>query len=439
MTVLDDLLITAPRRPKTPPPAPAVVEPTPERDNSRVEALLESIRETLANLRLSEPPPNPTADGRGDAIELVVEAINNVPTGASADDIAAAIASRLPSWEPPAPADLSVLDRLADSLQTLDFRLKGIGAGSGGGGSVNFSQQALASLADLAGGGASGGLTDDELRAAPVDVIVTGGATGLTDDELRATPVPVSGTVSVTEPVTIDGTVALDAGTLAALETVSITGTVTVDSELTTKDFDSGAGTENVAVTGLVVPASGGSAAITGDAANGLDVDVTRLPALVAGTAVIGKVGIDQTTPGTTNLVALAANQSVNLAQVNAGTTVASVTGVQDVMPRKRTGSTGLSPIYYSVRLAAKATTTVTSSTAYLQCVVITTSNAGNAMSITLQDKQGTAVIMYTVTSAVVGTITIPFSEPVVMTSGIDIVIGGTTAGVVNIFLTYWQ
>lgn len=36
-----------------------------------------------------------------------------------------------------------------------------------------------------------------------------------------------------------------------------------------------------------------------------------------AGSAVIGKVGIDQTTPGTTNLVALAANQSVNVAQIN--------------------------------------------------------------------------------------------------------------------------
>lgn len=44
-------------------------------------------------------------------------------------------------------------------------------------------------------------------------------------------------------------------------------------------------------------------ALIGGDAANGLDVDVTRLPALVAGAAIIGKVGIDQTTPGTTNLV----------------------------------------------------------------------------------------------------------------------------------------
>lgn len=36
-----------------------------------------------------------------------------------------------------------------------------------------------------------------------------------------------------------------------------------------------------------------------------------------AGSAVVGKVGIDQTTPGTTNLVALAANQSVNAAQIN--------------------------------------------------------------------------------------------------------------------------
>lgn len=39
--------------------------------------------------------------------------------------------------------------------------------------------------------------------------------------------------------------------------------------------------------------------------------------ALPVGANVIGKVSIDQTTPGTTNLVALAANQSVNVAQIN--------------------------------------------------------------------------------------------------------------------------
>lgn len=46
-----------------------------------------------------------------------------------------------------------------------------------------------------------------------------------------------------------------------------------------------------------------GGALIGGDATNGLDVDVTRMSALVAGSAIIGKVGIDQTTPGTSNLV----------------------------------------------------------------------------------------------------------------------------------------
>lgn len=54
---------------------------------------------------------------------------------------------------------------------------------------------------------------------------------------------------------------------------------------------------------------------------------LSTLPALVAGSAIIGKVGIDQTTPGTTNLVALAANQSVNQTQVN-GVAVSTGNGV---------------------------------------------------------------------------------------------------------------
>ena len=52
----------------------------------------------------------------------------------------------------------------------------------------------------------------------------------------------------------------------------------------------------------LVDGTENGTAGIPGDAANGLDVDVTRLPALAAGANVIGS---------------LAANQSVNAAQIN--------------------------------------------------------------------------------------------------------------------------
>lgn len=92
-----------------------------------------------------------------------------------------------------------------------------------------------------------------------------------------------------------------------------------------------------------------------GDIPNGLDVDVTRLSSLVAGTAIIGKVGIDQTTPGTTNLVALAANQSVNVAQMS-GIAIAMNTGTRstgtqrvtiatdDVVPASQSGTWTVQP-----------------------------------------------------------------------------------------------
>lgn len=65
-----------------------------------------------------------------------------------------------------------------------------------------------------------------------------------------------------------------------------------------------------------VITAAG--ALIGGDATNGLDVDITRNAALVAGSAIIGKVGIDQTTPGTTNAV----TPSGSVAHDAAGTSV---------------------------------------------------------------------------------------------------------------------
>lgn len=61
-----------------------------------------------------------------------------------------------------------------------------------------------------------------------------------------------------------------------------------------------------------VITAAG--ALVGGDATNGLDVDVTRMAALVAGAAVIGKVGIDQTTPGTTDSVSVATAQGAGAA-----------------------------------------------------------------------------------------------------------------------------
>lgn len=85
---------------------------------------------------------------------------------------------------------------------------------------------------------------------------------------------------------------------------------------------------------------------------------------LVAGSAIIGKVGIDQTTPGTTNLVALAANQSVNMTQlagvaVSAGNGV-SGTGVQRVtLASDSTGQVAIAAGAATIGSIASITTSI--------------------------------------------------------------------------------
>jgi hypothetical protein len=77
----------------------------------------------------------------------------------------------------------------------------------------------------------------------------------------------------------------------------------------------------------LVDGTADSTAKISGDATNGLDVDVTRLPALTAGTAYVGKVRL---TDGTTDATVrdLAANDALNVAIVDgAGNQVTSFGG----------------------------------------------------------------------------------------------------------------
>lgn len=77
----------------------------------------------------------------------------------------------------------------------------------------------------------------------------------------------------------------------------------------------------------LVDGTADSTAKIPGDATNGLDVDVTRLPALVAGSANIGKI---QLTDGTSDATVrnLAANDALNVAIVDgAGNQVTSFAG----------------------------------------------------------------------------------------------------------------
>ncbi len=111
----------------------------------------------------------------------------------------------------------------------------------------------------------TGPLTDTQLRASPVPVSGTVTATGgLTDTQLRATPVPVSGTVTASGPLT---------DTQLRATPVPVSGTVTASGPLTDTQLR----------------------------ASAVPVSLATAPALVAGSAIIGKVGIDQTTLGTTN------------------------------------------------------------------------------------------------------------------------------------------
>jgi hypothetical protein len=108
---------------------------------------------------------------------------------------------------------------------------------------------------------------------------------------------------------------------------------------------------------------------------------VTTLPALVAGTAVVGKVGIDQTTPGTTNLVALAANQSVNVAQI-AGTTAATGSGAMTAGTQRVAMATD-SPGVIAVGTAGTASTNVVTTQGIAAMTPLTTQLAetGNLVS----------------------------------------------------------
>jgi hypothetical protein len=127
-----------------------------------------------------------------------------------------------------------------------------------------LSIQGIASMTPIQVGDNSGSLTVDD-----------GGTTLSVDD--GGGVLTVDGTVTVQDgggSLTVDGTVAVTDGG----------GSLTVDGTVTVID-------------------GGGSVTVDG------------IVSLATGSAIIGRVGIDQTTPGTTNLVALAANQSVNVTQ----------------------------------------------------------------------------------------------------------------------------
>ena len=129
----------------------------------------------------------------------------------------------------------------------------------------------------------------------------------------------------------VDVNIAASAATLTvASHAVTNAGTFAVQADafpatVHSADYDTGAGTDTTLTFGLAVPAAGGAAVITGDATNGLDVDVTR----VQGTVTVDGSAVTQpvSNAGLTELAA-AINASsqldINIAASAATLTVAS-------------------------------------------------------------------------------------------------------------------
>jgi hypothetical protein len=168
-------------------------------------------------------------------------------------------------------------------------------------------QTLLTTIAGLLGDplAVTGPLTDAELRASAVPV-----SGPLTDTQLRATAVPVSITGGATEAKQDTQITAIGATSDAAAEgsnNGSIIGVLKALRGLlaaTAAALADGMGNPTTGKIGAFLMTWNGTGwdRAPGTTANGIDVDVTRLPALVAGSATIGAVNLAQYTPSSGNL-----------------------------------------------------------------------------------------------------------------------------------------
>lgn len=236
-------------------------------------------------------------------------------------------------------------------------------------------------------GAGGGGLTDAELRASPVAV-----SGPLTDAQLRASAVPVSAaslplptgaaTAALqTQPDVDIGDVTVNNASGAAAvniqdggNSITIDGTVSVSGSVDTELPAAAALADTTAnpttpLVGVANEMFNGTTwdRMRGDITNGLDVDVTRLPALVAGTANIGDVDVLtvpaplSTTGGGTEATALRvtlANDSTGLISIDDNGGSLTVDGTVTANPATSAGKT---LTYVNINQGAAGTTVLAS------------------------------------------------------------------------------
>lgn len=160
---------------------------------------------------------------------------------------------------------------------------------------------------------------------------------------------------------------------------------------------------------------AGGAAKVDGSGVT-QPVSIATAPALVASTAVIGKVGIDQTTPGTTNLVSIGTNGTVAIGTaLPAGTALLGKVGIDQTTP----GTTNLVSIgtngTVAINAALPAGTNLLGKTGIDQTTPGTTNKVSIGSDGTVTLLAGTAVVGNVLTPFV--TVTTTFNRPANVTT----------------------
>lgn len=96
----------------------------------------------------------------------------------------------------------------------------------------------------------------------------------------------------------------------------------------------------------------------------------------------------------------------------------------------------------HHARITDKSTTTIASQSRVLRRIIVVCSNAGTSWTLRIQDKAGSpAIALPSLTLAVPSDgkpLVVEFEQPgILMEGGIEIVTGGTTAGVVDVWIVY--
>lgn len=112
--------------------------------------------------------------------------------------------------------------------------------------------------------------------------------------------------------------------------TQPVSGTVTADTEMTVLDMDTGVGTADRAVVGLIVAASGGPVLVPGDATNGLKTQVTTGPAASrTGDSISAALAVDKLM---NNLTAVTPVHAVIDAATSGDNTIVAAQGASNII-----------------------------------------------------------------------------------------------------------